>query len=65
MQKVMPKRKFNANGKRGKNSKDTSVNDPDEDGEDDEPIDDGNVVKSDDVDAPAVVDAALNLNGSL
>jgi hypothetical protein len=60
MQKVMPKRKFNANGKRGKNSKDTSVNDPEEEGEDDEPIgaDEGNLDKSENnIDAPMAADA--------
>lgn len=36
MQKVMPKRKFNTNGKRGKHSKDTSTADAEENVEDEE-----------------------------
>ncbi|KAF8607675.1 hypothetical protein BDV93DRAFT_603464 [Ceratobasidium sp. AG-I] len=38
MQKVMPKRKFNANGKKGKHSKDTSIADDDENQDDEEEV---------------------------
>lgn len=38
MQKVMPKRKFNVNGKKGKHSKDTSLADADESQNDEEEV---------------------------
>ncbi|KAG9128191.1 tRNA (guanine(9)-N(1))-methyltransferase [Ceratobasidium sp. 392] len=46
MQKVMPKRKFNANGKKGKTPKGTSSEELDENGDGEEPLaDDGDAVE--------------------